>query len=51
MPINFADQKQDGHVKGTSQNKNWEKQGKPTSTFNGNREEADELTQEARKKR
>lgn len=34
-------------MKGTPQNKNREKQGKPTSTFNGDREEADELTQEA----
>lgn len=43
----IADQKQDGHVKGTPQNKNRLKQGKPTSTFNGTREEADQLTQEA----
>jgi hypothetical protein len=43
----IADQKQDGHVKGTPQNKNREKQGKPTSTFDGDRQEADDLTQEA----
>jgi hypothetical protein len=43
----IAGQKQDGHVKGTAQNKNREKQGKPTSTFDGDRQEADDLTQEA----
>lgn len=43
----IAGQKQDGHVKGTPQSKNREKQGKPTSTFDGDRQEADDLTQEA----
>lgn len=40
-------QKQNGHVKGSPQNTNRIKQGKPTSTFNGDAAEADRLTQEA----
>ena len=40
-------QKQDGHVQGTPQNQNRLKQGKPTSTFDGNSAQADALTQEA----
>ncbi|MGC9269884.1 hypothetical protein [Acidiphilium sp.] len=43
-------QKQDGHIKGTPQNENRLKQGKPTSTFDGSKEDADQLTQEAAKK-
>lgn len=46
----IADQKQDGHVKGTPQHGNRVKSGKPTSTFDGDRVEADRLTQEAWKK-
>lgn len=40
-------QKQDGHIRGTPQNENRLKQGKPTSTFDGDAAQADELTQEA----
>jgi hypothetical protein len=43
-------QKQDGHVKGTPQNDNRIKQGKPTSTFDGSKDDADQLTQEAAEK-
>ena len=43
-------QKQDGHVKGTPQNSNRGKVGKPTSTFDGSSDEADALTQEAWKR-
>ncbi|WP_369657131.1 hypothetical protein [Variovorax sp. V213] len=45
LPI--SRQKQNGHVKGTPQNTNRIKQGKPTSTFSGDAAEADRLTQEA----
>jgi uncharacterized Zn-binding protein involved in type VI secretion len=45
LPI--ARQKQDGHVGGTPQNSNRIKQGKPTSTFDGDQAEADALTQQA----
>lgn len=40
-------QKQDGHIRQTPQHQNRVKQGKPTSTFNGDAAEADRLTQEA----
>ena len=43
----FSRQKQDGHVAGTPQNRNRLKLGKATSTFDGSRQEADALTQEA----
>ena len=46
-PPPIARQKQDGHVAGTPQNANRIKQGKPTSTFNGSKAEADALVQEA----
>lgn len=46
-PPPISRQKQDGHVGGTPQNTNRIKQGKPTSTFNGSKAEADALTQEA----
>jgi hypothetical protein len=47
IPPEIARQKQDGHIRGTSQNRNRIRQGKPTSTFNGDQAEADRLTQEA----
>jgi hypothetical protein len=40
-------QQQDGHISGTPQNANRIKQGKSTSTFDGDAAEADALTQEA----
>ena len=40
-------QRQDGHISGTPQNQNRLRQGKPTSTFNGNAITADALTREA----
>jgi hypothetical protein len=40
-------QQQDGHIRGTPQNRNRLKQGTPTSTFDGKPVEADALTQEA----
>ncbi len=40
-------QKQDSHVRDTPQNRNRLKNGKPTSTFDGNRAEAEALTREA----
>ncbi|WP_139334180.1 MULTISPECIES: hypothetical protein [Acidiphilium] len=43
-------QKQDGHIKGTPQNENRVRQGKPTSTFDASKDEADQLTQEAAEK-
>jgi hypothetical protein len=43
-------QKQDGHIKGTPQNENRIRQGKPTSTFDASKDEADQLTQEAAEK-
>jgi hypothetical protein len=40
-------QRQDGHISGTPQNQNRLRQGKPTSTFQGDATSADALTREA----